>query len=274
MASNLFDDRQRVGRWLVGFGLVGVVAAVIVGVAGWILAGRATTTVTRTLGPISSIVDDVVASVAASEILFERTTEAIESIENATRSTVRTLDSVATVLEETSDLAGGGVAESLDAAVESLPALISTSGVIDSTMRALSFVGVDYDPEVPLDDSLANLEESLAPLPNQIREQIELVGDVQADLDQIADDGRRLSAVLLETRLDMIEAERVLRSARASAEAAAESVEAIEAEIDTYDTLARVIAVAAAITLLTASAAPLFVGLYLRSTPQRERKTP
>ena len=272
--SSLFADRQRLGGWLVVIGVIGVVAALAVGVSGWVLAGRATTTVTRTLDPISSIVDDVVDSVAASEVLFERTTEAIESIENATRSTVRTMTSVGTVLEQTVDLAVGGVAESLDAAVDTLPALISTSSVIDNTMRALSLVGVDYDPEVPLDEALADLEESLAALPEQIRQQSALVGDVQTDLDQIAEDGRELSAVLLEARLEMVEAERVLRSARTNAEAAASSVEAIEQEVTTYDLLARVVAVAAAVALLAASAAPLLVGAYLRRSNGQEPSPP
>lgn len=244
-------------------GFVGVVASLVVGVAGWVLAGRATTTAERTIGPVTAVVEDVVESIEASEVLFDRTTEAIESIETAARSSVRTLDSVGSVLDETAEIAGGGIADSLDAAVDTLPGLISTSSVVDTTMRALSFVGVDYDPEVPLDESLADLESSLAPVPGQIREQVALIEDVRSDLDQIAEDGRQLSAVLLEARLDMIDAERTLRAARASAQAAAESVAAIEDEIDTYETLARVVAVAASLALLAASSGSLVFGLHL-----------
>ncbi len=266
MPSSLLivEDRPRVARWLIVAGSVGVVAALVVGVAGWVLAGRATTTVTRTIGPVVAVVDDVVSSIEASETLFDRTTEAIESIENATRSSVRTLNSVTNVLDETALIAGGDIADSLDAAVDTLPGLISTSSVIDSTMRALSLVGVDYDPQTPLDESLERLEASLSPVPGQIRDQVALFEDVQTDLDQIAEDGRDLAAVLLEARLDMIAAERVLRSARVNAEAAAASVAAIEDEIDAYDTLARVVVVAAALALLAGSSAPLVLGFHLQ----------
>lgn len=263
MHVSWFDDPARLGRWLFGVGVVGVVASLAVGISGWIVAGRAVDTVERTIGPIGGIIGDLAGSIDASQVLFERTTEAVESIETASRSSVRTITSVSVLIEETADIAGSGVADSLEAAVETLPGLISTGRVIDNTMSALSLIGVDYDPEVPLDESIADLEEALRPLPDQIRDQIGLLEDIEDDLDGIADDGRELSAVLLETRLDMANAERVLRSASRNATNAAESVEVIAAEIDDYDILARLIAVAAAVALLAGSLAPLLVGLHL-----------
>lgn len=256
-----FENRQKLGKWLLAAGALGVIASLVVGVVGWILAGRLVATVDNVIAPTSGIVGDLADSIEASEVLFERTTEAIESIETASRSTVRTLASVGAVLEETTQVAGEGVADSLESAIETLPGLISTGRVIDNTMRALSFVGVDYDPDAPLDESLADLEASLAPLPDQIRDQVALLEDVQTDLEDIADDGRELSGVLLEARLDMMAAERVLRSARANATAAAENIEAIEAGVDTYDTMARVVVVAASLALLAASFAPTLLGL-------------
>ncbi|MFP3881837.1 MAG: hypothetical protein ACLFRT_14105 [Actinomycetota bacterium] len=265
-----FENGGKLGRWLLAAGVLGAIASLVVGVVGWILAGRLVATVDDVIGPTSGIVGDLAESIEASEVLFERTTEAIESIETASRSTVRTLTSLGTVLEETAEVAGEGVADSLETAVETLPGLISTGNVIDNTMRALSFVGVDYDPDVPLDESLADLEASLAPLPDQIRDQVALLEDVQTDLEDIADDGRELSAVLLEARLDMMAAERVLRSAKANATAAAERIDEIEAGVDPYDTLARVVVVAASLVLLAASLAPTLLGLHLLA---RDRET-
>lgn len=258
-----FENGEKLGKWLLAAGVLGAIASLVVGVVGWILAGRLVATVDNVIAPTSGIVGDLADSIEASEVLFERTTEAIESIETASRSTVQTLTSVGAVLEETTQVAGEGVAESLETAVETLPGLISTGRVIDNTMRALSFVGVDYDPDVPLDESLADLEASLAPLPDQIRDQVKLLEDVQTDLEGIADDGRELSGVLLEARLDMMAAERVLRSARANATTAAENIEEIEAGVDTYDTMARTVVVAASLALLAASLAPTLLGLHL-----------
>lgn len=247
-------------------GVVGAIAALIVGVVGWVVAGRSIDSVTSTLDPVSRIVVNVADSVEASEVIFDRTSEAVEAIETATRSTVRTLNSLGDVLSETTALAEGGVADSLDSAVDTLPGLISTARVIDRTMSTLSLVGVDYDSEVPLDRTLADLQSSLQPLPDQVREQVELIESVQADLDRIADDARGLSAVLLETRIDMQSAGRVLASASANAAAAAESVETIRTDIDSYGTMARVGVVAATVALLAAAMAPLLLGVYLRRT--------
>ncbi len=258
-----FENRKKLGKWLLAAGVVGAIASLVVGVVGWVLAGRVVATVENVITPTSGIVGDLAESIEASEVLFERTTEAIESIETASRSTVRTLTSVGALLEETSKTAGEGVAESLETAVDTLPGLISTGRVIDNTMRALSFVGVDYDPDVPLDESLTDLEASLAPLPDQIRDQMGLLEDVQADLENIADDGRDLSGVLLEARLDMMAAERLLRSATANAAVAAERIEEIEGGVETYDALARTVVVAASLALLAASLAPTLLGLHL-----------
>jgi len=246
-----------------------MIAALLVGITGWILAGRAIESVTSTIEPISRIVVDVSDSIQASLVLFDQTADAIESIESATRSAVRTTDSVGDIITQTAELAGGDIADGLDSAIETLPALISTSRVIDRTMRALSLVGVDYDPESPLDEALTDLETSLSPIPGQIRTQSELLRAVEADLAGIAEDGRRLSAVLLETRLEMEDARRVLTSASANAEAAVERIGEIESEIATYDALGRATAVAAAVALLVAASTPLLVGLYMtRSTAQ------
>lgn len=264
-----FENREKLGKWLLAAGAFGAIASLVVGVVGWVLAGRVVATVENVIAPTSGIVGDLADSIEASEVLFERTTEAIEGIETASRSTVRTLGSVGAVLEETTEVTGEGVADSLDAAVETLPGLISTGRVIDNTMRALSFVGVDYDPDTPLDESLADLEESLAPLPDQIRDQVALLKDVQSDIEDIADDGRELSAVLLEARLDMMSAERVLRSSKANAAAAADRVEEIEAGVDAYDTLARAVVVAASLALLASSLAPTLMGLHLIARARR-----
>lgn len=258
------DSRQQTGRALVIVGAAGLVGSLVAALIGLVLVDRARESITITVDPVIRVVGDVTESIDASRVIVERTTDAIESIEAATRSTVRTMVSVRDVLDETADLAGGGVADSLESAVGSLPGLVSTGRVLDRTMRALSLVGVDYDPEIPLDVALTDLETSLAPIPDQIRDQVDLIGSVGEDLDVIADDARALSAVLFESRLDMVDADRALSSALRNAESAVESLETVKADIGSYTALARALVVAAGITLTSAALAPLLLGLHLR----------
>lgn len=260
-----YADRARFGRILFIAGVIGSGAALIAGIAGWLLAGRATDTFSDTLEPISGIVVNVSETVDASLVMVDRTASALESIEGATRSTARTLGSVSQVIEETSELIAVGVADSLESAVDSLPALVDTGRIIDRTMRALSLVGVDYDPAIPLDESLSQLEESLQPLPDQLRNQVELLTEVQQDIDEIVSDAGQLAGVLFETRIDLIEVESVLESASENAAAASETVARIRADVTTYETLGRIVVVAVTVALLAAASAPLVLGLhYLR----------
>lgn len=261
-------DRQRFGRILVIAGSIGVLGALVAGVAGWILAGRATRTVTETLEPISGIVVNLSETVDASLVMVDRTTTAIESIESATRSTGRTLDSVSQVIGDTAAIVEGSVAESLDSAVDTLPALVDTGRVIDGTMRTLSLVGVDYDPEVPLDESIAQLERSLRPLPEQLRDQVTLLTEVQDDVEQIALDAESLASVMLQARLDLTAVEEVLESASENAATAARRVEEIRSDVDTYDTLARIVVVALTVALLAAASAPLIIGFHYRGVEE------
>lgn len=232
------------------------------------LTGRLSTSISSTIEPVADIVVDLTDTIDASLLMVERTTEAIDSIEQATRSSSRALTDVAEVIDEVSALAGGQVADSLDSAVATLPALVDTGRVIDRTMTALSFVGVDYDPQVPLDEALEDLESSLAPIPDQLRTQVEMMGTVSDDLEQIAGEAGSLAAVLLQTRIDMLEVQRVLQSASVNASTAAEQVEAIEGDISTYSTLARAALIAATLALVAAALAPLIIGLHYLKTTQ------
>jgi hypothetical protein len=56
-----------------------------------------------------------------------------------------------------------------------MPAAIQTASAIDATLRALSFLGVDYDPDEPFDESLIAVEAALADLPDQLGAQAEAI---------------------------------------------------------------------------------------------------
>lgn len=258
------NERQRLGQILLVVGIVGAVGALVAGVAGWFLAGRTSSTISDTLEPISGIVVNVADTIEASLVLVDRTTDAIESIESATRSTAETLESVTLVIDETTAIVGVGVADSLDSAVATLPALVDTGRLIDRTMRALSLVGVDYNPDIPLDESLAQLEGSLRPLPNQLRDQVTLLNEIQDDVEQIATEAESLATVLQDARSDLSEVEGILRSASANADDAATTVAEIQADVADYETLGRIVVVAVTVALLAAASAPLVIGFHYR----------
>ena len=260
----------RLARRLRALGVFGLVAAVVFGSVGWVLVGRVSAELTATFEPMSEVVTDIADTIAASETLVAHTTNALSSIENATRSTARTIEAVNEVLGESAGLAGDEVADSLDTAVESLPGLIATAQVVDRTMRALSLLGVDYDPEQPLDESLSELETSLRPVPEQIRDQARLLLQARSDIGVISTDAGDLADVLLETQTQLTEAQQVLADASTNAAEAADGVTAITEDLDTYTLMARALVVVAALAMAAGSATPFLIGLdYTRARKAR-----
>lgn len=258
------ESRQSLGNLLLVLGIVGLLAALVVGVAGWLLAARANNRLVDTVDPLSDLVVNVSESVEASQVIVARTIEAVEGIESATRSAGRTLDTISGLIDSTSEVIGGDLADGLDDAVGTLPALVDTGRIIDRTMRTLSLVGVDYDPEVPLDESLAGLEQSLRPIPEQLRNQVEALEEVGTDIDVVVLDAGSLAATLLEARIEMTEAQDILATTGDNVSRAAESLASIEGDLDTYDLLSKIVVVAVAVALLTGSMAPLLIGAHFR----------
>lgn len=250
------------GRVLRTIGVVGVVAALVVGVAGWILSERANSRLTGTIEPLNDLVVDVSESVDATQVIVARTIEAIEGIEAATRSAGRTLDAISALIDTTSDVIGGDLADGLDDAVGTLPALVDTGRIIDRTMRTLSLVGVDYDPDVPLDESLAGLEASLRPIPEQLRGQVAALEEVGTDIDVVVLDAGSLAATLLEARIEMAQAQEILAGTGESVARASESITSFQDDLATFDLLTKVVVIAMSLALLAASVAPMLIGSH------------
>ena len=85
-------------------------------------------------------------------------------------------------------------------------ALIGAQGgaaAMDRVLRSLAFLGLEYDPEQPLDESMAETADSLEPLPDSLRgvegdlaASREDLDAVRADLDELADDLQQLGEEL------------------------------------------------------------------------------
>lgn len=101
-------------------------------------------------------------------------------------------EDLVTVLEGVSTLTREDVPQTLAAVETSLPALLDTASVIDNTMRTLSVLGVQYNPAVPFDESLREVQANLDGLPEQIAAQ----GDVIAStIPAVTDSSRRLAGL-------------------------------------------------------------------------------
>lgn len=115
------------------------------------------------------------------------------------------------LLVEGSQVVTQDVPHSIETFQQSMPALIEVSGAIDSTLRTLSSfgvdrtilgiplsfdLGVDYDPEVPFDQSVRQLGDSLEGMPEQLRGLETLIETTNENLVMVSQDLTRLETNL------------------------------------------------------------------------------
>jgi ABC-type transporter Mla subunit MlaD len=175
-------------RTLVVVGWIAIVASVIGLVLGLVMVGNlsdyleesvgvtdsALVAVEETLGLIESVASELEGAIGGAA-------QSIGAISEAAASASGDLDAVADFLDE--DLSA-----SIQALLDTMPAAIQTAGVIDSTLNALSFIGVDYDPAQPFDESLIAVEAALEGIPAQLATQAEAIRGLVPVSQQFAED--------------------------------------------------------------------------------------
>ena len=138
-----------------------------------------------------------------------------------------------------------------------MPAAVQTAEVIDRTLSALSFLGVDYDPDQPFDESLRAVEAALEGIPAQLDTQAEAIRGLVPVSEQFAEDAAATARSFETLSAELASSQQVIDSYRATLEQAQAVVERTRSSLSTSTWLLRVI-----IVLMTATGVALGVGLY------------
>lgn len=121
---------------------------------------------------------------------------AARSAAGATRDAVGGLEGLATFLED--ELPG-----EIEAISRALPGAIDAADAVDTTLNALSLIGVNYAPDEPFGESLRRVERSLAGLPEQVRAQGTTLTEVVPTAQMMADDVEALADDIEELGSDL-----------------------------------------------------------------------
>lgn len=213
--------------------IAGLAAAVglLVAIVGPVMVGRLGAAASESLAVTSEAVGAVAETVevAASSIATVRSS--LGAVSDAAADLSDTVDATTEVLDEVAALTSTEIPESLEAFQDSLPALVSVGGAIDSTLRTLSFFGVDYDPDRPFDEALAALGESLEGVPERLRAQsvnlAEATGGIQGVVTNTNDIARSIAAL----DGDLQETETLLSEYRVTTGQAARLISEAEDEV-------------------------------------------
>jgi hypothetical protein len=182
-------------------------------------SGEALRTADDTVAIVASIVDQLAGSLVA--------------VEDAASDSISTIDGAESGLRKLAEISGEDLPRIVESLQEAMPALIQVADVIDGALGALSFVGVPYDPDVPFDESLAGVASSIENLPEQVRAQAVLIGEVGDGLGRLADQAGDLVVEVGAARAQLADGLELLNQYRATTAAAIDAVEAQRQLIDT-----------------------------------------
>lgn len=220
--------------------LVGTVAA---GFLGWRLIGlpieqfdRISVTTSHALAELSDDLDGAAETIA-------RVQTGLATTGGLLGASAEEMDQVQATLSDTAAALETDISDSLAGVAQALPALIATTSVLESTLLSLSFLGVEYAPEVPLNSALTGLEQSLSPLPDQLRNEGELLGSLAIDTAMLSGQASELGDAVVALAEDLAGTESLLVDVGRSAEAIREQIETERAQLPLLERRARVVLV-------------------------------
>jgi len=255
--------RPRLGRTITRTGIAGIVAAVALTAAGWVflddvfrrfegasmVTGEAVVTIETTLG----IADEALATL----------TTGLEAAAAATDQASTSAETVSAAIEEASAIIGEDLPVTIEAIRAAMPGLIEASAVIDRTLSSLAFIGVPYNPEVPLDDAFTSLDQQLSPLPERLRENAATIGLLVPQAEGFQAQSMILSAQVENMRTSVAEARTAISGYQASTDRVSTALTSTSAGLSRSENIARILMVIAGIALATTMYGFVLVGRAL-----------
>ena len=165
-------------------GIVGIGIAIAGVLFGFQVVDALSESLDETLALTSESLDTVNDTLLLTQQTMAQTGQAIGTVADTTDSVAQTLADTQPLLDEVSRVTTVDVPDSLDAVQGAVPNLVAVAGAVDNTLETLSRfdfqrtvfgvpigfdLGIDYDPEAPFDESVAQIGSSLEEVPDNLR---------------------------------------------------------------------------------------------------------
>lgn len=168
---------------------IGSIAATV---GGWLAIGVVDATLV--IGPeVRNAAEPSAEVIAVIDRSLDEINRAMETLGAITGRVADSTDEAADILDEVAALSTGQIPDTLISLREALPALIDTARVIDDTMRTLSVLGVQYRPQVPLDEAFGEVQANLEGLPETISDQGVRLGSLVTEMRTTGQETRTLT---------------------------------------------------------------------------------
>lgn len=237
------SNSGRLGAAAFFVGLVALAGTLVAVVLGWRLIDSPIEQLDRLSSATSEALGTLADNLAITQDTISQVQVGLSTTGGLLGDSAGSIDRVRAGLSDTADSLDGPVPDSLSAIEQALPDLIATASVLEPTLRSLSFLGVDYDPEVPLSEALLNLQQNLRPLPEQVRADGELIASLASETEAISSQTNELATTLDGIAETLAETETLLSEEVQSAEAARAQLGAERAQLPVLERRARVVLV-------------------------------
>jgi hypothetical protein len=194
--------------WIVtGFlwGILGVMG--ILYISSWI--ERAQSKLEANFIVIDETLDSVRDVIIETSDVISSTNQSLGTLQNSISDSSTTLSDIRPLIWKTTKVVTSDVPDALDGVQVSMPTLIETAKSVDETLTWLSNfklsipnpfgpdwsydLGITYNPEVPLDQSLESMGQNLVDIPDELRELDQNLSDTDNNLKVVSEDLSLLS---------------------------------------------------------------------------------
>ncbi|MFN2487021.1 MAG: hypothetical protein ABR609_10525 [Acidimicrobiia bacterium] len=241
-------------------GIVGVFLGIMAMIASWLLLSSFGRSTSETLDLLTTTLATTVDGATTALETLALAEEGMIQAETALAAAGSGLTQMSDVLDNTASLLSADVPDTLDSITASFPGMIDTARVIDRTMNALSFLGIEYSPAIPLDQSLGAVADDLAPLSEELRAQS---APLAAAANQLSVVGGAVDEVGESVRLitDELSGSRdLLTSYQDAANDANRIVAEVTASFDRQILIARILLVAIGMMAIVMMSVPIVLG--------------
>lgn len=195
--------RKALGWLMLVIGVSGIAISFTGLIAGRRLVASLEQSLHRNLTLTIDSLDTVRQSLIVTRSTVQQLEVALETAHQAADSASNTISETQPLLTDGSQVVTRDVPHSIETFQSSLPALIEVAGAVDSAMRTLSAfrinrsilgfplnfdLGVDYDPDVPFDQSVAELGATLEGVPQELRALEDTIETTNDNLQTISQD--------------------------------------------------------------------------------------
>jgi ABC-type transporter Mla subunit MlaD len=245
-----------------------MIVALVLSVFSLIAIGAWFDTLADSFAVTSDAVEAVDSTITVVDDALEVLDETLTGVDGVFESTDRTLSEVSAVVLSSGTLLQDEIPGQIDALQSAMEGLIGTANVVDGVLSAISiisFVGVDYDPAVPLDDALADVNQRLGDVGDSLSGYSADLFSVAVSLNRLGEDLGGVGDSLGSLRSQVGESRQLISQYQEAAGSARELIDDAVGRLSGQAWLVRVLAVLLFLSLIPVFGLMWWIGRGLRA---------